>query len=216
MDISKIRITIGNNLLKARRELGITQTEVADQYEKLFRKSIDERTIRRYEDGDITLEGLLYMAEFYNKTIDYFLYGHETMRDDSLKWEDQLKRLNRLVYSAVLVPQKCNEMMSPYYGKYIYVSPDEETNLHMERVEVMCKTKNYLNRKGKPDFDHMLKDFDSEVSRIVDKEDEILLDINRIVHHFRTNNEDPLPFIKKALDIALKNKETQDEKKRGS
>ena len=215
MDYKKIKRTIGENLLKARKESGMTQSEVVSKYEDLSRKTIDERTIRRYEDGEITLEGLLYMTEIYNKTIDYFLYGNETTRDDSLKWEDQLKRLNRLVYSAVLVPQKCEEKMSPWYNKYIYISPDEETNLHMERVEVLCKTKNYLNRKGKPDFDRLLKDFDEEVSEIVDKEEEIQLDLYRIIHHFRKNNEDPLPFIKNALDIARRNVEAQEKKKRG-
>ncbi len=216
MNLKAIKRNIGKILLKARNESGMTQADVSSKYKALSGKEIDERTIRRYEDGDITLEGLLYMSEIYNKTVDYFLYGHETMRNDSLRWEDQLKRLNRLVYSAVLIPEKYDDVMSPYYGKYCYISLDEETNVHMERIETMCKTKNYLNRKGKPDFNHLLKDFDDDVTTIVDKDEEIKLELNRIIKLFKKNNEDPIPFIKQAIEIAQKNADANQPKKKGN
>ena len=210
-----INIGIGKRLKSARDEAKMSQIEAAEMISNKYQCSMDERTIRRYESGEnsVSIENLLRFAEVYNKTLDYLVYGHNTTNDDSMRWEDMLKRLNRLVYSGVLIPQKIEEKMNPLYGKYVLVALDEETNMFLENLNVLCKNKNYFNKKGRPDFNHLLKDFDKTINEVVEKDEEVKMDLDRIIKFLLKNKEDPISFIQPKLEIAIANKKIIEDKK---
>ena len=210
-----VNISIGKRLKSSREESQMTQSEVADIMSNKYQCSIDERTVRRYETGEnsVSIEFLLHFAEIYNKTLDYLVYGHNTTNDDSMRWEDMFKRLNRLIYSGVLIPQKIDIKMSPLFGKYELIALDEETNVFLDNLDVLCKNKNYFNKKGQPNFDNLLKDFDDTIKSVVDKDETVKLDLDRIIGFLLKNKEDPISFIKPRFELALANKKKMEEKR---
>nr|MCR4874783.1 helix-turn-helix domain-containing protein [Clostridia bacterium] len=203
---------IGQRLALARKESNLTQEEAIQKLDLDYGFKIDIKTLRRYEHGDaVNLERLMKLAELYNKTLDYIVYGYNTTRDDSMRWEDMLKRLSILICSGVLLPQKCDVGVM---GKETYVlyAFDEETNCFLDKANVLCKIKNYNNKKGRPDFDHLLEDINDEILQIVNKDDEVELTLERIMDFFHKCGQDPTAFIKEKVEIALKNKKLQQEK----
>ncbi len=206
---------IGKRLKAAREEAMLSQEKAAELMSNRYQCPMNDRTIRRYEAGEnsVSIENLLCFADLYNKTLDNLVYGHNTTNDDSLRWEDMLKRLNRLIYSGILIPQRINNEQDPLNGKYMFLALDDTTNVYLENTYALCTTKNYQNKKGNPDFNNLLKDFDSQINKVVEKDEKVYLSIERIVDFFHKNKEDPTNFIVEKIDIALKNKQNAENEK---
>lgn len=197
-----INRVIGQRLKRAREDAKLTQSEAAEIMSNHYNCNMDERTIRRYEVGDnsVSIENLLNFADLYNKTLDYLVYGHNTTNDDSIRWEDMLKRLNRLINTGVLIPQKISDTNSNLNGKYQFIALDPETNVYLDQIHAICAIDNYHFNKGEYKYDKLSKDCDDAISKVVDKTENVPLTMERIINFFLMNKEDPTNFVNNALE----------------
>lgn len=162
----KFMINVGRRLRKLREDKGFTRNQVVDILSKTFRWDIDEKSIRRHEKGEHLpkLDSLIYIAELYDTTIDYILYGKETSDDNSYTWYDNFKRLNRLLYTmdtAIFRDERNNVCIKLL---------DHEANIWFNQIE------NLKNKKEKEpsdkitpvaDLDNLFTEFKKDTTQIV-------------------------------------------------
>ena len=89
---------VGKRLRKLREGQELTINEVVERLSNNYFLDVDEKSIRRYEKGEFLpkIDNLICLAELYDTTLDYIVYGKETSDDNSFTWYDNFKRLNRL------------------------------------------------------------------------------------------------------------------------
>ena len=102
---------VGKRLRKLREGQELTINEVAERLSNNYFLDVDEKSIRRYEKGEFLpkIDNLICLAELYDTTLDYIVYGKETSDDNSFTWYDNFKRLNRLIYSLAVGFGKSSE-----------------------------------------------------------------------------------------------------------
>ena len=134
---------------------------------------------RRYEKGDFLpkIDNLIVFAELFNTTLDYLVFGRETSDDNSFTWFDTLKRLNRLIYSLVLIPELEENKDSLYYHKYFFLSSDEELKLYIDKLVNFMGSKKYMfdYRSFSPyfdihDMDALIQEFSEFKEKLVPSE----------------------------------------------
>lgn len=152
MDYLEIIKNISTNLKELRKKTNKTQEQLIDEIGEL---NISLRTYKSYESGSTkyvpSLDKLSILASYFNVTIDSLISNRKTTYDDSFSKIDNLKRLAILIHCLALRPIKCDDPNNQYYGKYYFVSFDNDLHLYIDEYERIAKEKNFeFEYEGKP------------------------------------------------------------------
>lgn len=170
---------VGIRLKQLRKKYKYSINILSEKLSNEYFLNIDEKTIRRYEKGDFLpkIDNLIVFAELFNTTLDYLVFGRETSDDNSFTWFDTLKRLNRLIYSLVLIPELEENKDSLYYHKYFFLSSDEELKLYIDKLVNFMGSKKYMfdYRSFSPyfdihDMDALIQEFSEFKEKLVPSE----------------------------------------------
>lgn len=191
----KFKKEIGQRLKQLRKDNKLSIEKLVDKMTENY-IDINEKSIRRYEKGEILpkIDNLIYLAEIFNTTLDYIVFGKETSDDNSFTWYDTFKRLNRLVYSLVIELSMNNEN-----GKYCYEFWDDEIKVYWERLNHFGVNINYLfyNKGGNPVFS--VKDLDNLFIDFANDNEQLYPTKKRLYNHLISKGIDPEVFIQKRL-----------------
>lgn len=133
---------VGKRLRKLREHQAFTINEVVEKLSNDYYSDIDEKSIRRYEKGEFLpkVDNLMNLAELYDTTLDYIIYGKETSDDNSFTWYDNFKRLNRLLYTMDL------KVHTDDQGKVFLEFLDDEAGVYWHRIEHYNREKESNNK----------------------------------------------------------------------
>ena len=133
---------VGKRLRKLREHHAFTINEVVEKLSNDYYFDIDEKSIRRYEKGEFLpkVDNLMNLAELYDTTLDYIIYGKETSDDNSFTWYDNFKRLNRLLYTMDLKAHTDDQ------GKVFLEFLDDEAEVYWHRIEHYNREKESNNK----------------------------------------------------------------------
>lgn len=174
----EFKINVGNRLRELRENKGMTVIEVAKTLSEDYYCNIDEKSIRRYEKGDFLpkIDNLICLAELYDTTLDYIVYGKETSDDNSFTWYDNFKRLNRLLYTMQVKMLRDREKVSDVYLKLL----DDEAKEWFGIIERYIENrKNMFTHKGLEkeiavkDLDTLFKEFKKDRTQLLPIEEKV-------------------------------------------
>ena len=164
--------SVGKRLFKLRDAVGFTQKKVVEKLESDYYLTINEKTLRRYEKGESLpkIDNLICLAELYNTTLDYIVYGKDTSDDNSFTWYDNFKRLNRLMYTMQVKMLRDREKVSDVYLKLL----DDEAKEWFGIIERYIENrKNMFTHKGLEkeiavkDLDALFKEFKKDRTQLL-------------------------------------------------
>ena len=187
----KLKKAIGKRLKELRKTKHFTLEQLADKMCNEYYIEIDEKSLRRYERGDFLpkIDNLICFTEIYNISLDYIVFGKETSDDNSFTWHDTFKRLNRLVYSMVMIPGKDGS------GKIFGELWEDEIKLYLDRLEAFFGSLNYdfENREKRilvslKDMDKIMEDFDQY-------DEQLLPTMERMGKLLAAHGEEPETFL---------------------
>jgi transcriptional regulator with XRE-family HTH domain len=182
---------VGKRLRKLREGQELTINEVVERLSNNYFLDVDEKSIRRYEKGDFLpkIDNLICLAELYDTTLDYIVYGKETSDDNSFTWYDNFKRLNRLIYSLAVGFGKGSED-----GKIYLELWDDEAKVYYEKLQSFSTDSNYkFEHIGKDpvfsvkDLDNLFSDFKKNKKQLKPNED-------RFFKYLKSQGIDPEVF----------------------
>ena len=174
----EFKINVGNRLRELRENKGMTVIEVAKTLAEDYYCNIDEKSIRRYEKGGFLpkIDNLICLAELYDTTLDYIVYGKETSDDNSFTWYDNFKRLNRLLYTMQVKMLRDREKVSDVYLKLL----DDEAKEWFGIIERYIENrKNMFTHKGLEkeiavkDLDALFKEFKKDRTQLLPIEEKV-------------------------------------------
>ena len=180
---------VGKRLRKLREGQELTINEVVERLSNNYFLDVDEKSIRRYEKGEFLpkIDNLICLAELYDTTLDYIVYGKETSDDNSFTWYDNFKRLNRLLYTMQVQMLRDGEKVSDVYLKLL----DGEAKEWFGRIERYIENrKNMFTHKGLEkeiavkDLDALFKEFKKDRTQLLPIEEKVrrsLVSANPIV-----------------------------------
>ena len=169
---------VGKRLQELREQKGLTIKDVVELLSRDYYCGIDEKSIRRYEKGDFLpkIDNLICLAELYDTTLDYIVYGKETSDDNSFTWYDNFKRLNRLLYTMQVKMLRDREKVSDVYLKFL----DDEAKEWFGIIERYIENrKNMFTNKGLEkeitvkDLDALFKDFKKDRTQLLPIEEKV-------------------------------------------
>lgn len=169
---------VGERLQKLRKQKGLGIEDVVELLSRDYYCSINEKSIRRYEKGGTLpkIDNLICLAELYDTTLDYIVYGRETSDDNSFTWYDNFKRLNRLLYTMQIQILRDKENVSDVYLKLL----DDEAKEWFGRIERFIESKRLMfARKGIEkitdikDLDSLFKEFKKDQTQLLPIEEKV-------------------------------------------
>ena len=169
---------VGKRLRKLREGQELTINEVVERLSNNYFLDVDEKSIRRYEKGEFLpkIDNLICLAELYDTTLDYIVYGKETSDDNSFTWYDNFKRLNRLLYTMQVQMLRDGEKVSDVYLKLL----DGEAKEWFGRIERYIENrKNMFTHKGLEkeiavkDLDALFKEFKKDRTQLLPIEEKV-------------------------------------------
>lgn len=197
------KTSIGTRLKKLREEKNYTIIDFINICQNQY-CDINEKTIRRYEKGESIpkLDNLIIFSEIFDVSLDYIIFGKETTDENSFTWKDSFKRLNRLVYSCVLLPFSVNDNNKT---NYIFAGFDDELNVYINKLFTFCIQKNYNfeNRGKSPDF--TIHDLDNLIQGFEDINEQLVPTKERVDYLLNQSGINPEEFlINKIIEIEKK------------
>jgi transcriptional regulator with XRE-family HTH domain len=169
---------VGKRLRKLREGQELTINEVVERLSNNYFLDVDEKSIRRYEKGDFLpkIDNLICLAELYDTTLDYIVYGKETSDDNSFTWYDNFKRLNRQLYTMQVKMPRDREKVSDVYLKLL----DDEAKEWFGIIERYIENrKNMFTHKGLEkeiavkDLDALFKEFKKDRTQLLPIEEKV-------------------------------------------
>ena len=149
------------------------------------------------------IDNLICIAEIFDTTIDYIIYGKETSNDNSFTWYDQFKRLNRLIFTLSVGFGKSSED-----GKIYLELWDEEAKVYWERLESYGVFKKYLFELRNGDPTITIKDLDDLFEDFSQFNEQVLPNYNRFNRYFKSQGIDPEEYMLQCIEeIHKKRKE---------
>ena len=190
------RKNVGKRLRTLRKEKQYTIDNVIEKLQNKHYLVIDERTIRRYEQGKCSpkIDFLVALADLYNVSLDYLILNKETSDDNLYTWESSFKRLNRLMFSFVIIPTKVKNPNSPDGEEYVFECLDKETQIYLDRINDNFKNKNYCVDIRDEDPTITIKDFDKLIQNFSNYEDSLFPTEERLNKLLVYNGEDPKEY----------------------
>ena len=138
MTSEEIIKNIANNLRKLRTDKGLTQDQLVKE---IGEEQISIRSYKTYENENSThiplLEKIAIIADYYKCSLDFIIYGKDSIYSDSFTLKDDLKRLAGLIYSFVLIPQREEDKNSSHYRKYFFMANDKEVTYYMDKINLI-------------------------------------------------------------------------------
>ena len=159
--------SVGKRLFKLREAKEFTRKKVVEKLESDYYLTIDEKTLRRYEKGESLpkIDNLICLAELYNTTLDYIVYGKDTSDDNSFTWYDNFKRLNRLMFTMQIKLLRDKDRPTDVYLQFL----DNEAKEWFGRMERFIENRRLMfNNKGLEksidikDLDELIEDFQTD------------------------------------------------------
>ena len=140
---------VGKRLRKLREGQELTINEVVERLSNNYFLDVDEKSIRRYEKGKFLpkIDNLICLAELYDTTLDYIVYGKETSDDNSFTWYDNFKRLNRTMLTMQIVLHRDKENPSNVYLQLV----DDEAKVWFGRIERFIESKRLMATRNERD-----------------------------------------------------------------
>ena len=167
----EFKLKVGIRLKELRNKNKLTINELIEKLQNEYYIDIDEKSIRRYEKGEFLpkIDNLICLAEIFNTSLDYIIYGRETSDDNSFTWYDNFKRLNRLIYSLSVNFVKDNDT-----GKCYLELWEDESKLYWERLNTFGKNDNYKFEKRNELSKFSLKELDVLIEDFADYKEQLL------------------------------------------
>lgn len=162
---------VGKRLRELREKNGYTRNQVIEKLGDEYLLSISEKTIVRYEKGQTApkIDNLIVIAELYNATLDYIVYGKDTSDDNSFTWYDNFKRLNRLMYTMKIKLLRDKDRSADVYLQLL----DNEAKEWFGRMERFIENRRLMfNNKGLEkridikDLDELIEDFQTDRTQL--------------------------------------------------
>lgn len=140
----EFKLSVGKRLKELRNKNKLTINDLVEKLQNEHYIDIDEKSIRRYERGEFLpkIDNLICLAEIFNTSLDYIIYGRETSDDNSFTYYDNFKRLNRLIYSLAV-----NFVKDDTTGKCYLELWEEESKVYWERLNTFGINDNYSFEK---------------------------------------------------------------------
>ena len=111
------------------------------------------------------IDNLICLAELYNTTLDYIVYGKDTSDDNSFTWYDNFKRLNRLMFTMQIKLLRDKDRPTDVYLQFL----DNEAKEWFGRMERFIENRRLMfNNKGLEksidikDLDELIEDFQTD------------------------------------------------------
>lgn len=188
--------SIGNRLKELRKQKAYTVDTLVGKCNKLY-IDIDEKTIRRYEKGEFIpkIDNLIAFSEIYGVSLDYLIFGNETSDDNSYSWKDNLKRLNRLIFSCVLFPYKETDITSPYYDRYYFTSFDDEIKIYIEKLTSFLNQKNHEFEVYGKHLEFDIHDLDSQIDGFEHNNEQLCPTADRLNYLIKQMGHDPQEYL---------------------
>jgi transcriptional regulator with XRE-family HTH domain len=182
---------VGKRLRKLREGQELTINEVVERLSNNYFLDVDEKSIRRYEKGDFLpkIDNLICLAELYDTTLDYIVYGKETSDDNSFTWYDNFKRLNRLIYSLAVGFGKGSED-----GKIYLELWDDEAKVYYEKLQSFSTDSNYKFEHIGKDPVFSVKDLDNLFSDFKENKKQLKPNEDRFFKYLKSQGIDPEVF----------------------
>lgn len=192
---------VGLRLKQLRLSRHLSQKTLCDIFSKRFNLSTSERSLRRYEDGENlpSTEVLFAYKEVFNVSFDYLLNGSSVSDDDSYTFADSFKRLNRLLFSTVLLHEKVTDQNDPMFGKYIFLAPDDETTAYLDKLLGSLAVSNVQFANDDSNGTITIQDFDKNISEINLPNKQIKADKERLIYISKILNDDFSEYEKRRL-----------------
>ena len=167
----EFKLNVGIRLNELRKKNKLTINELIEKLQNEYYIDIDEKSIRRYEKGEFLpkIDNLICLAEIFNTSLDYIIYGRETSDDNSFTYYDNFKRLNRLIYSLSV-----NFVKDDATGKCYLELWEDESKLYWERLNTFGKNDNYKFEKRNRLSKFSLKELDVLIEDFADYKEQLL------------------------------------------
>ena len=167
----EFKLKVGIRLKELRNKNKLTINELIEKLQNEYYIDIDEKSIRRYEKGEFLpkIDNLICLAEIFNTSLDYIIYGRETSDDNSFTYYDNFKRLNRLIYSLSV-----NFVKDKDTGKCYLELWEDESKLYWERLNTFGKNDNYKFEKRNELSKFSLKELDVLIEDFADYKEQLL------------------------------------------
>lgn len=193
----EFKINVGNRLRELRENKGMTVIEVAKTLAEDYYCNIDEKSIRRYEKGDFLpkIDNLICLAELYDSTLDYIVYGRATSDDNSFTWYDTFKRLNRLIYPLTLGFGRGSED-----GKIYLELWDDEAKVYYDRIQSFGVDKNYMYVHKGIDPNYKVKEMDALFEDFKNYKEQLTPNKERQFKYLKSQGEDPEKYIRSRIE----------------
>ena len=188
---------VGKRLQELRKSKKLTQVQLSNLLLEQYNITIDDRSISRYETGRGLPEtdNLIYLADLFNTTLDYIIYGKETSDDNSFTWYDTFKRLNRLIYPLAVGLGK-----SSADGKIYLELWDDEWKVYYERLQSYGLDKNYAfeHRGSDPSFD--VKVLDELFADFINYKEQLAPTLERCNKYLESQGVDAEEFLRHRIE----------------
>ena len=194
--------TFGKRLKELREKCNWTIDALCSKMSNEYFVSIDEKSIRRYEKGEFLpkIDNLIYFSEVFNVSLDYLVFGKDVSDDKDLTWTASLKRLNRLLYTNVLMmwpKESADNFDTP--GNVYFTIHDEEAQVYIDKLKSFFKNKNYhFEVRGEPihidlsEMDALLVDFCNYTESLAPSE-------ARLNEVLKNHGDDPKTYLEQKL-----------------
>ena len=169
---------VGKRIRELRKSKKLTQVQLSDILLERYNVNIGDRSISRYETG-VGLpetENLIYLADFFEISTEYILYGKKTVDEDSFTWYENFKRLNRLMYTLQIRMLRDERNISDVYLQLL----DDEAKEWFGRMERFIDNKRLMfDRKGIEkitdvrDLDALFEDFKKDHTQLCPIEEKV-------------------------------------------
>ncbi|MBE5743335.1 MAG: helix-turn-helix transcriptional regulator [Clostridiales bacterium] len=188
---------VGKRLKELRKKSKLTIGDLLEILQNEHYVDIDEKSIRRYEKGEFLpkIDNLICLAEIFNTSLDYIIYGRETSDDNSFTYYDNFKRLNRLIYSLSV-----NFVKNESTGKCYLELWDEESKIYWERLNNFGINDNYKfeKRNAMPKFS--LRELDLLIEDFAEYKEQLLPTKKRFDAWLKSQGINPDAFLMEKLN----------------
>ena len=192
----EFKLSVGKRLKELRNKNNLTIDDLLDKLQNEHYIDIDEKSIRRYEKGEFLpkIDNLICLAEIFNTTLDYIIYGKETSDDNSFTYYDNFKRLNRLIYSLAV-----NFLKDEKTGKCYLELWEDESKLYWERLNNFGINDNYKFEKRNAIPKFSLKELDLLIADFEEYKEQLLPTKKRFDAWLKSQGINPDTFLMEKL-----------------
>lgn len=193
----KFKADVGKRLRGLREGQGLTIDDVVARLSDEYYSNVDEKSIRRYEKGEFLpkIDNLLCLADLFNTTLDYIVYGKSTSDDNSFTKYDCFKRLNRLIYSLAI-----GFVKNTQDGKIYLELWEDIWKVYYERLQSFGVNQNYLFEYKNADPNFVVEDMDNLFLDFKSDEEQLAPTLERYNKYLRSKGYNPEEVLRRRIE----------------